>query len=159
MNYKELMKIDPDQLEGQWLSAPGRYMEVVEHAVQARIDCEKAKDCLETIKADMDREIRINPDKYGIGKVTESSISSAIQLCDSVKEAQDEYMETRRIMLLTDGAVNAMEHRKKALDAITQLTLAGWRTGAQKAEQSMPPFNTTRVEKQAHGQVTRRRRD
>lgn len=152
MSYAEMMKIKPESLDQEWLEQASRYMELVEHAVDARINFEQLKDRAETVRAEIDRAVRLNPAQYGVDKVTEGAVNAAIQLSKQYTDIQVEVVDARRIHLLTQGACDAMEHRKKALEALTQLTLAGWRGEPKPAERPAAPSSAP-----AHGTVRRRR--
>ena len=154
MDYASLMSIDPNRLDQMWLEHTGRYMEMVQHAVDARINYEGLKDRLDVVKAQVDRNIRANPSAYGLEKVTEGAVGAAVLLSQPYMDAQAGVTEARKVQLLTQGAVDAMEHRKKALEEITQLTLSGWRGEARSPVRDASPAPTA-----AHGVVRPRRQN
>lgn len=127
MDYRAMMLVDADCLDREWLDHPGRYMEVVQNAVDARAEMDAAKDAMEVVAARLDAAIRAEPEKFGLSKVSESAVANAVLLQDEYQTARARYATARRTHALVDGAVSAFEHRKKALENLTQLTLQGYR--------------------------------
>lgn len=121
MDYKTDLKIDETALDVEWLNQPSLLAKYTKIAAQARLDMDTAKDYLDYKKAELDKNIRKNPDKYGVEKVTEGAIASAIVLDDEYKEAQEELNNCRYEYDMVRGMVEAFEQRKSALENLVKL--------------------------------------
>lgn len=121
MNYEEEIKIDPDSLDVEWLEQPVLFMKYSRHLAQMRRDVDEAKQNIDIVKAESDRKIREDPEAYGITKVTEGSIASAVLTEDAYQEAQKNYLDVKYEMDMAQGAVNAFSQRKDALENLVKL--------------------------------------
>ena len=74
------LSIDLNALDTEWLEQPERFFTVAEQAADAKREVERTKLALDIAEAELDNDIRTNPAKYGIAKITEGAISSAIKL-------------------------------------------------------------------------------
>jgi hypothetical protein len=122
MDYEIDIKIDPDNLDVEWLNQPALFLKYSRHLAQMRKELDESRQDLDIKKAEVDRKIRENPEAYGIeGKVTEGAIQSAILTEDEYQEAQKDYLEVKYEMDMAQGAVNAFNQRKEALENLVKL--------------------------------------
>jgi hypothetical protein len=122
MNYEQDIKIDPDNLDVEWLNQPSLFMQYSKHLAQMRKEVDESRQDLDIKKAEVDRKIRENPEAYGIeGKVTEGAIQSAILTEEEFQDAQKKYLEVKYEMDMAQGAVNAFNQRKEALENLVKL--------------------------------------
>lgn len=120
-NYEQDIKIDPDDLDLEFLAQPTLMLKYTRHLAQMRKEVDEAKQNLDIKQAEVDRKIRENPEAYGIEKVTENSIRSAILTEDEFQEAQKDFLDAKYEMDMAQGAVNAFEQRKSALENLVKL--------------------------------------
>lgn len=121
MNYEQDIEIDETALDIEWLNQPGLMMRYARHLAQMRRDLDEAKQNLDVVKAEVDRNIREFPEKYGIDKLTEGSVNSAVLTSKKYKEAQEKYLNAKFEADMAQGAVNAFEQRKTALENLVKL--------------------------------------
>jgi len=126
MGYREDLSIDKFALDTEWERQPMLFMDWVERSTDSLIERDRKKEQLDFVKAELDSAIRISPENFGIVKVTESAISSAIILDKKFRDIQNEYSEARKNAMIIAGAREAMEHKKKALESMTSLWIAGY---------------------------------
>lgn len=126
MGYKDDLKINKYELDEEWLKQPMVFIQWAEEYVNAQADRDRRKEQLDLIKAELDNEIRSNPEKYGLAKVTEGAIQNLILTEGSFRDAQDKYLEAVKNAKILDVAKEAFDHKKKALEALTQLFLSGY---------------------------------
>lgn len=93
---------------------------------QAQGDRDDAKDELELIAADFDSAIRAEPEDYGIERVTEGAIKSAILTQDQYREVKRKILDAERRVNAYTAAVRTMEHRKRMLEKMADLWLGGY---------------------------------
>ncbi len=93
MEFKDDLKINDLNLQEEVIRQSELYSKYALEHISAGSDKDKAKSKLDLVRAELDSEIRADPGKFNVVKVTESAISAAI-LCsskyqDSQKELQD----------------------------------------------------------------------
>lgn len=127
--YKKAVAIDGARLDCEWLRHPELYMDLVEAKVEARESLDRAKDALSVLRAECNAKVRRSPERYGIdGKATEGAINAAVDEHPKIVAANARLLELRREHDLVSGAVDAMDHRKKALENLVQLHLSNYRS-------------------------------
>jgi hypothetical protein len=126
MGYKEDLKIDKYALDEEWLKQPTLFINWAEEFVEAQADRDRKKEQLDLIKAELDNIIRSEPEKFGLTKVTEGAIQNIILTEGSYRDAQDKYLTAIKQAKILDVAKEAFDHKKKALENLTQLFLAGY---------------------------------
>lgn len=121
MEYENDIKIDPLALDVEWLQQPSLMFKYasLEAELMKKEMIEKEK--LETIKAEIDREIRNNPEKFGISKITENAVSSSILMDERYKEAFKTYTNTLYELKMAKVAVNSITAKKDALENLVKL--------------------------------------
>jgi hypothetical protein len=123
-DFKKDLEIDQFSLDSEWRDQPLRYAEWAEKAVDASFQYDKAKERLDVARADLDQKIRKEPAKYGIEKFTEGAVSAAIANNKDFQKQNEEVLEAKRNKMLLDIAPIAFEHRKRALEKLTDLFLS-----------------------------------
>lgn len=126
INYVQDLSIDPHNLDEELLNQPVLYMRYSELAAQAQKDRDRAKEKLDVVRAEQDKAIREKPELYGLAKVTEAAVSSAILKTGPYQEANNNVIETSYQLNLYNAARSAFDHRKKALDLLVQLLMANY---------------------------------
>ena len=121
MNYEKDIKIDETALDIEWLSQPGLMMQYTRYQAGLQLDEDKEKENLEFITAELDKEIRTNPEKFGIEKITEGVVRNTILLEDKYKEANKGYLTARFENNVGKGAVRSVDGRKTALENLVKL--------------------------------------
>jgi hypothetical protein len=91
------------------------------NAAFRRMKLDDAKQALEVVKAEVDKKIRKNPEKFGIEKITENVIAATILINEEYQEAYAEYLTAKYESDMASGAVQAFEQRKSALENLVKL--------------------------------------
>ena len=148
-DYLEDLKIDKYNLDREWMRQPMLYMKWAEAWAQAVLERDRAKEQLEVVKAELDSAIRQAPAEFGIvGKPTESAISNAITKHSQYRRAYSNYVEATKAANVLAGAKEAMAHKKKALEGITELMVAGY-----YAEPNIPKEVRQKVERETTTEI------
>ncbi len=123
---KDFFEIDLYNLDQEWQNQPKLYHTYAMILVEARKALEQAKADQELKFAKLELDVRKNPTKYGLAKVTEGSIEKTVTI-------QDEYQDVVRTVIKAkyrvDKAqvdVTTLDHRKKALEKEVDLFLADY---------------------------------
>ena len=121
MNYEQDMTIDPDSLDVEWIEQPRLMMQYARYAAQTRLEVERVKEELDIIRAELDKDIRIDPEKFGIIKLTESVVTSTIITQREYMVANEKYLCVQYDSNMAQGAVRALEGKKTALENLVKL--------------------------------------
>lgn len=124
MGYKEDLEIDKDNLDEAWQYQALKFAHWAEKEVEALSQRDKAKEQLELMRANLDSHIRKNPNSYFLEKVTESAIQNIILQNENYQKANNAYLDAVRQAKIFGVAREAFDHRKKALEKLTDLFLS-----------------------------------
>lgn len=161
MDYKDDIAINEDSLDTEWLNQPRltyKYSKVLANLEKAK---DKAKENVDFVKATIDKDIRLNPEKYDITKITESVVMNAILLHSEYKEAMDLYLEAKFEMKVAFGVVNALQDKKVALENLVKLHGQQYFAGPSVPRDLSKEWEAKQKEKQTNANVAskmRRRR-
>lgn len=118
--------IDEMRLDREWKQQADRYFEVATELADARRTHDELEVGLKVLKAEVDIDARKNPAKYGLEKTTDSSIASVVTQDKRVVILQDEAREARHRVDILSGALEALQHRKRALEKLVDLHLSNY---------------------------------
>jgi hypothetical protein len=121
MNYENDIRIDESSLDVEWLDQASLMMRYARHSAEARKLMDEAKQDMDVIRAEIDKEIRENPEHFGIDKVTEGSIQSTILTEKRYKIKVQAYLDAKYEADMAQGAVRAFDARKDALENLVRL--------------------------------------
>ena len=121
MNYEQDMTIDESALDIEWLAQPRLMMQYARHAAKTRLEAEQKKEKLDIVRAGLDKKIRVDPEKFGIVKLTESVVTSTIITQEEYTIANEEYLLAQYENNMAQGAVRAVEGKKTALENLVKL--------------------------------------
>ena len=128
----DILRIDPMKLDDEWLYQPGLYMEWAEKAAKARAAFDRARAELDRTEATVAKDIRADPDKFGIPKATEAAIAYEVRNDDRYIRASNAHIKARMHSEITYRMTVALEQRKKALENLAFLTQQGYFSEPQK---------------------------
>jgi hypothetical protein len=120
------LEINKHQLDTELADQPAMVYEWACHAAQAMLETDRAKDALTVCEADLAGAIRSNPTKYGLAKVTEDAVKAAVAGHPLRQQAAEVYYQARYNSSVCQGAVQALEHRKRALSGLVDLYLSNY---------------------------------
>ena len=115
------LAIDELRLDRECVRQPKLYFAAAKRAADARATMEEAKSALDLVRAEVDAEIRAQPDKYDIEKVTEAVISKTIEVQDDYIKARDAFARSRYELDVVQAFVNALDHKKSMLGHLVSL--------------------------------------
>lgn len=121
MDYEATIKIDESALDIECLDQASLMLQICK--LQSHLEKEEdlARENLDFVKANLDMEIRTDPNKFGVDKVTEGAIKSAILSNDSYKQASNAYINAKYENNVAKGAVRSFDQRKTMLEVLTKL--------------------------------------
>lgn len=125
-SYREDLAIDFGILEHNWARHPDLYMKWGELHSAAIANRDRKKEEIDLKYSELDKDVRTNPEKYGIVSIKEAAVTAAIKSNEDYKALVQELIDMNHTVNDLACAKTAFEHRKKALEGITQLYCAGF---------------------------------
>lgn len=113
--------IDLDQLDVEWLRQPKLVYDYAVAAAASRIAFEQAKADFELVCAELDSEIRTDPEKFGAVKLTESMVKNITTVQPEYQQAQKKVLKTRSDYESLQAVLSALDHRKRTLENLVNL--------------------------------------
>lgn len=136
---------DLSRLDEEWVNQSKLYYQYAERLANARRDYDRIKRDEELAVAELEMDIRKNPEKYDLPKVTESCIEKAVVLSKKYQRVHEKVIEAKHDVDVLAAAVSALDHKKKALENLTQLFLANYFSTPRAPKGSDPEqFSKTR---------------
>lgn len=133
---RDPFEIDTERLDQEWVDQPKMYNKYALKSADADDKVTRAKAELDVVEAEVALLIRKKPEKYGLIKGTDKEINSAVTVHKRYREAQDALHEVIHTADIFRGKLRSLEHRKRALEKLTELRLANY-------------FSEPRISKQA----------
>lgn len=122
----DFFEIDQFRLNEEWIAQPRLYFVYAVKLADARAEHEQAKAKLDLREAELDGEIRADPEAYGIDKLSNPVVAKAIQTQKDYLDLREAMFKKKKRVEILTAAVNALDHRKKALENLVSLTLANY---------------------------------
>lgn len=120
----DLFALDPNRLDAEWVEQPRLYHVHAVKLADARETWERAKAGRDVVTAELDRFVRRDPAAFGLEKVTESGVEKAVILQIRHKDATEKVITAKHGMDVMQAMVDALDHRKRALEKLVDLRLA-----------------------------------
>ena len=121
MDYELDMEINPDELDVEILDQPKlmlKYTKLLATALEVR---DLLKEKAELTRAEIDKDIREDPDAYGLAKITETVVSNAILQEEEYQKVQVKLIKANFEVKVLNGVVSAIEQRKGMLENLVKL--------------------------------------
>jgi hypothetical protein len=123
MTFRKQVDIDRYQLDEELVRQPQKYYDWAIKAVKAGEEKENAKHALDIVKADVEKRIRKNPERYGIDDPKESAIKLEIPRHPKVKRYTRKYIQATYNERVLNEAKTSFAQRKSMLQSLTQLNI------------------------------------
>jgi hypothetical protein len=118
---RSFLNIDENQLDRAWIEQPRLFERWAFKAATLRLSFDEAKADLDVLEAELGKKIRDRPEKYGLQKITENAVTSTIPLQKEHRN-QVNLINTLKYKLgIVQAVVDALDHKKKALENLVQL--------------------------------------
>ena len=125
-NGFDLFDIDENRLDEEWVSQPRHYYEQAVKLADARKKYEQMKAEKDVVEAELDFDVRSKPGDFDLEKITEPVVKNTILLQPRHKEATKALIESKHSMDIVQAIIDALDHRKKALENLVSLRLANY---------------------------------
>lgn len=127
IDYRRDLDIDIDDLLDEWKMHGHRYMDYVEANAQAEFEKNIAKQAAGIARSDAARDIRRNPQKYGVdGRPTDKTVKDLVECHPDVVKADRRYFNAVKNEKIIDRAAHTVgSYRKTALENILFIIMQG----------------------------------
>ncbi len=135
------LDIDENVLDEEWIGQPRLYFKWARRLADARIVLDTSKSNLDIVKAELDIAIRSHPEQYGLTKITEAVVATAMPNQAKYQSALEVLRHDKHSVDILSAAVTALDHRKAALGKLVDLHGQNYfsspRASTPEAEESM----------------------
>lgn len=122
MNFEKDIKIDESSLDVEWLSQPTLTLQFCRLEAELKKEVDRREIELGLIRAELDKDIRTNPEKFEITtKLTETVISNVIIGIPDYQECHEALLSVRFEHSVAKGAVKAIDTKKTSLENLVKL--------------------------------------
>jgi len=123
---ERITEIDKDNLDVECVALPSAYRRYAFMAAEAKRDVQEAKAELDVVQAGLSQKARATPSVFGIEKVTETAITSAVMCHKAYQDAQKVLFKAQHTYEMCNAVVWALEHKKRALTLLVELHGMGY---------------------------------
>lgn len=113
--------VDKERLDEEWVGQADFYHFWALELANARLELEQEKARFDLTRAELDRDIRSDPEDFDVEKITEKAIENAILLQPQYQKALRKVTAAKHKVDVTQAAVGALDHKKKALENLVYL--------------------------------------
>lgn len=124
--YLEEVKIDKYDLDNEWLGQAAKFIYWGEQESNAEYEKDRIKEKVDLTRAELSTQIREDPKKFGLEKVTEGAINEIILQNKKFQEVNGDYIEAVKTAKILTIAKKGFEQRKTALEELVKLYLNGY---------------------------------
>lgn len=118
--------INLHRLHEEWDRQAPFYRKIARELAEAKLDLNEAKLGLKVTKARLELWVREDPSRYGLSKVTESSVEATVIVQDEYQEAERGVNKAQHLVDLLAADTEAANQRKSALQDAVKLRLADY---------------------------------
>ncbi|MCH7561604.1 MAG: hypothetical protein IIC67_09630 [Thaumarchaeota archaeon] len=121
LDFAADLELDPNQLDVEAVRQGEIFYKWAEQLVNAKEHVDRMKFQLEVTEAKLNVEIRDDPAKFRIEKITEAVVKAAIVMSPRYEEKRCLYIEAQSVSALLSNAVAALEQKKRMLEVLITL--------------------------------------
>jgi hypothetical protein len=118
---KPLAHIDKNKLDYHWCVQAKKLRRYARMHALAEYDLNVEESRYDVVKAEVSKDIRDRPQRYGIRRVTEGAIDIALTLDKRVQKARRKVNKAKLRLAHAKAGVRTMEHVKTALENLVVL--------------------------------------
>ena len=126
MSFKDDLFVDRFDLAVGWEKQPSLVEKYFRLYAEAVFEKDQAKMRYELSLAETEKDVRSNPEKYVLNKVTDAAVKAAVTTSETVKTAYQGYLEAKKQEMVVAGAKEGILTKKYALENEVKLFLAGY---------------------------------
>lgn len=120
------LDIDENNLLDEWKGQAAMMLNYSIQLADAMQTEDEARAKLTVVAAEIEHDVRTDPETYNITKVTEASVTAAIPVQPEHKIAVKKLNKARHNVRILRAAVEALSHRKSSLQGMTDVFMRQW---------------------------------
>lgn len=128
-NYEGDVHIDEQALDVECVAQSKLVMKYTRHLAWCERDRDRLKESLKLVESELELDIRLHSEKYGMEKVTDKSVAAIIPTQKSYKDTLENYLNAKFEYSVAKGACDAIDHKKTALELLVKLHGQGYFAG------------------------------
>ena len=121
-----VVSIDMMDLAKESQKQPDLVYNYTQLLADAKLKRDEAKDHVALVRAELDRDIRAEPEDFEIGKLTETVVEQTIICQGEYREALTAMRQAQHEVEKLYAITNSLEHRKKSLEHLVYLHGQGY---------------------------------
>jgi len=125
-DYKKDIKIDPEDLEGEWIEQGSLFLYYAEAHADALHARDMSKSKLDLTYAKLYSDIKKNWEKHFDAKPTEPAIKEFILNTPTYQRVERKLIDDSREANIMLAAKTAFDHRKRALENLVSMRISGF---------------------------------
>jgi hypothetical protein len=120
------LNIEVDNLGFELMDQPKRFMKWGRKYAEAIKEMGLAKRESSVTRSNINQDIRLRPEAYGLAKVTEAAIASTLESVEDVDKAEKNMIGHQFSVNIFSAAKEAFDQRKSMLEKVVQLYIDGY---------------------------------
>lgn len=149
-----VVQIDEHNLDKECVRLPSDYLKYATLAADAKRDLDELKNSLAVLEAELSADIRAEPRKYGLEKITETAIASCVLVQPYYQKRVDRVNAAKHRTDIAQAVVGALEHKKRTLTLLVELHGMGYFSSPKISERGREAVNSITMRR-----LRRRRED
>ena len=122
----DFVSIDRDRLDEEWLTQAEQFLVQAINAAEARKSMDEAREAADVVWAEIYKQVKESPEKFGYSKVTEELAKSIAETQPEVRAAVQLHIDRKFELGIAEAVVEAFQHRKRALENLVTLQAQGY---------------------------------
>lgn len=120
-DFKADVAIDRDNLEDELFRQSNLMWRYGKRVADLRVEMDRLKLAIDVKYASIANNIRAKPEKYGVEKVSNDAVHSAVIASQGYQEVYNEWLDARHEYDVVNAALTAIEGKRKSMDNLTRL--------------------------------------
>lgn len=123
---QSVVQIDENNLDKECIRLPSDYLKFAHKSVDAKWTLDEMENKLKVVHADLSKEVRSNPQDFGIDKFTEAVLVSTVLGLERYQKGLMRVQQAKYEADLAQAVVWALEHKKRTLTLLVELHGMGY---------------------------------
>lgn len=116
--------IDVSDLQRELTSLPSMLFKYKVMYADAKVELMAFENEFEIMEAEVDSDIRANPEKYGLIKLTEASVVQAKKKADNLTLMKKKKLELTKTLLILQGVIDCLDAKRASIHTLAKLDMS-----------------------------------
>lgn len=137
----EFISISETELDKEWVEQPKLFFKYATQLADAKNKVAECKATLELNEAELAKMIRDAPEDFNMIKITEASLEACVKRQKAYQKSLQRLNNAKHDQDIVQAAVDALDHRKKALENLVHLFSMNYFSTPKASENSRDRIN------------------